>query len=63
MLIELGAGGEILPEIEQKIKRLSNFFDLTCLSILTNNLSKTNWTVWMQAIAFGGSDYVSDLNG
>ena len=24
---------------------------------------KTNWTVWMQAIAFGGSDYVSDLNG
>ncbi|MFC4651722.1 50S ribosomal protein L11 methyltransferase [Lactococcus nasutitermitis] len=34
---------ELTAEIEQKIKRLSDFFDLTGLSILTNNLSETNW--------------------
>ena len=34
---------ELKADIEHKINGLSEFFDLTGLSVLTNNLSETNW--------------------
>ncbi|AYG01474.1 50S ribosomal protein L11 methyltransferase [Lactococcus allomyrinae] len=34
---------ELKADIEHKISGLSEFFDLTDLSVLTNNLSETNW--------------------